>query len=228
MPIDLPTGSPSARVAFYNDPKVRSIAYQVALCAAVGISRLWRRPQRHRQSGARAYRLRLRLLEPHRRLRHQPDADQFQLGDVHLWPRLLGRAAQYAAGGRARHRVRDHSRLHRRHRAAVEELAGGQDRHRLRRDHPQHPAAAAIAVLVQRRAQGAAGDPRKHRHPGRHLSQQSRPVPAAAGVQGRLRLRAGRARCRCHRRHRLLCVGAQAAGADRAAGAGLYGRPWRW
>ena len=37
MPTDLPAaGSPPARVAFYNDPKVRSIAYQVALCAVVG------------------------------------------------------------------------------------------------------------------------------------------------------------------------------------------------
>ena len=36
MPTDLPAGSPPARVAFYNDPKVRSIAYQVALCAIVG------------------------------------------------------------------------------------------------------------------------------------------------------------------------------------------------
>ncbi len=36
MSIDLPTGSPPARVAFYNDPKVRSIAYQVALCAVIG------------------------------------------------------------------------------------------------------------------------------------------------------------------------------------------------
>ncbi len=36
MPIDLPTGSPPVRVAFYNDPKFRSIAYQVALCAVVG------------------------------------------------------------------------------------------------------------------------------------------------------------------------------------------------
>ncbi len=35
MPIDLPAGSPPARVAFYNDPKVRSIAYQVALCAVI-------------------------------------------------------------------------------------------------------------------------------------------------------------------------------------------------
>src|SRR5476649_2620268 len=38
MSIDLPAGSPPVRVAFYNDPKVRSIAYQVALCALVGIA----------------------------------------------------------------------------------------------------------------------------------------------------------------------------------------------
>ena len=37
MSIDLPTGSPPARVAFYNDPKVRSIVYQVALCAVVAV-----------------------------------------------------------------------------------------------------------------------------------------------------------------------------------------------
>ena len=36
MSIDLPAGPPPARVAFYNDPKVRSIAYQVALCAVIG------------------------------------------------------------------------------------------------------------------------------------------------------------------------------------------------
>jgi general L-amino acid transport system permease protein len=36
MSTDLPAGLPPARVAFYNDPKVRSIAYQVALCAVVG------------------------------------------------------------------------------------------------------------------------------------------------------------------------------------------------
>ena len=36
--------------------------------------------------------------------------------------------------------------------------------------HPQHPAAAATAVLVQRRAQGAARHARKHRHSGRRYS----------------------------------------------------------
>ena len=35
MSIDLPTGSRPPHVAFYNDPKVRSIAYQVALCAVI-------------------------------------------------------------------------------------------------------------------------------------------------------------------------------------------------
>jgi general L-amino acid transport system permease protein len=36
MSIDVPTGDLPARVAFYNDPKVRSIAYQVVLCAVIG------------------------------------------------------------------------------------------------------------------------------------------------------------------------------------------------
>jgi general L-amino acid transport system permease protein len=35
MSIDLPAGDEPARVAFYNDPKVRSVAYQVALCIAI-------------------------------------------------------------------------------------------------------------------------------------------------------------------------------------------------
>ena len=35
MSIDLTGGSAPARAAFFNDPKVRSIVYQVALCAAV-------------------------------------------------------------------------------------------------------------------------------------------------------------------------------------------------
>jgi general L-amino acid transport system permease protein len=35
MSIDLRVGSAPARVPFYNDPKIRSIAYQVALCAVI-------------------------------------------------------------------------------------------------------------------------------------------------------------------------------------------------
>ncbi len=174
MSIDLPGGLAPARVAFYNNPKVRSIAYQVALCAIVGFLVYEAASNAIDHLRARAHRLRIRLLEQHRRLRYQPDPDRIQLAVLQLWPRFLGRAAQYPAGGRPRHRVRHHSRLHHRHRAAVEELAGGQGRRRLRRDHPQYPAAAAIAVLVQRRAQGAAGDPRQLCASRRRLSQQSR------------------------------------------------------
>jgi general L-amino acid transport system permease protein len=35
MSIDLRVGSPPERVPFYNNPKIRSIAYQVALCAVI-------------------------------------------------------------------------------------------------------------------------------------------------------------------------------------------------
>lgn len=35
MSMDLQAGSQPARVAFYNDPRVRSIAYQLALCVAI-------------------------------------------------------------------------------------------------------------------------------------------------------------------------------------------------
>lgn len=36
MSTDIPTGSPPARVAFYNDPKIRALGYQIALVAIVG------------------------------------------------------------------------------------------------------------------------------------------------------------------------------------------------
>jgi general L-amino acid transport system permease protein len=35
MATDLPASARPASVVFYNDPRVRSIAYQVALCAVV-------------------------------------------------------------------------------------------------------------------------------------------------------------------------------------------------
>jgi general L-amino acid transport system permease protein len=36
MSADIPAGAAPARVAFYNNPKVRAVAYQVALCAIIG------------------------------------------------------------------------------------------------------------------------------------------------------------------------------------------------
>src|ERR1700688_981529 len=38
MSTDLPAGPRPARVAFYNDPKVRSITYQVTLCVLVALA----------------------------------------------------------------------------------------------------------------------------------------------------------------------------------------------
>ena len=37
MATDLQAAPPPARAVFYNDPKVRSIAYQIALCVVVGL-----------------------------------------------------------------------------------------------------------------------------------------------------------------------------------------------
>ena len=72
---------------------------------------LERDQQRARQSGARQDRLRLRLLEQHRRLRHQPDADRlFARTSTYgraFWVGLLN--TLLVAG--ARHRARDHARL---------------------------------------------------------------------------------------------------------------------
>ncbi len=37
MAVEVPAAPPPARVAFYNDPKIRSVAYQVALCVIVAL-----------------------------------------------------------------------------------------------------------------------------------------------------------------------------------------------
>ena len=132
------------------------------------------------ESRPRPRRFRFRLLEQHRRLRYQPDADQLFAEYVELRPRILGRPAQHAARRRDRHRARDRAWLRRRHRAAVAQLAGGAACRRLRRTDPQRAALAAAFVLVQRRAQIAAAIARQRRASRRRHPQQSRPVPAAA------------------------------------------------
>ena len=118
-----------------------------------------RSPTRSTTWRTRRHRLRLRLLEQYRRLRHQPDADPLY-DSVDLWPRLLGRPAQHAAGraslgivlatilgfviGIARLSTN----------WLVARLAA-----RLCRDHPQHAAAAATCCSgtspCSRRCRGA-------------------------------------------------------------------------
>ena len=138
------------------DPRYRAIAYQVALCLVLGFL-AYGAIQNMASNLARAsIATGFALLEQHRRLRHQPDVDPLCGRGVDLWPRVLGRLAQHAAGGRSRHRVRDDARLPHRHRAAVVQLSRRAACRRLCRADPQYPAAAAASVLVQRRAQGAA------------------------------------------------------------------------
>ena len=166
------------------------------------------------ESGARPYRVRLRFLEQHRRLRYQPDADRLFVEHLDLRPRLLGRAAQYAAGRRHRHRARDRARLRRRHRAAVAQLAGRAACRRLRRAHPQRAAAAADSVLVQRRAQGAAGIARQHRAAGGGILNNRGlflPRPEFAPGFGAVLDRA----CRSASRRRSRCMSGRAGASER-------------
>ena len=119
MSTELPAAAHPAQVAFYNDPKVRSIVYQLALCAAVAFliygaasNAIENLARAHIASG-------FGFLGQHGRLRYQPDADRIFVARLDLWPRVLGRIAQHVAGGRVRHRLCDHPRLYHRHRAAV-------------------------------------------------------------------------------------------------------------
>ena len=137
--------------------------------------------RRGAKSRARPHRLGLRLLEQHRRFRYQPDADRLFGERVDLRPRVLGRSSQYAPRCCNRHRARDRARLHRRHCAAVEQLAGRRACRRLRRTDPQRAAPAATFVLVQRRAQIAAGIARQRDVAGRRASS----TIAACSCRGR-------------------------------------------
>ena len=134
------------------------------------------------------HRLRLRLLEQTAGFDISQTLIEYSAQTGDLRPRLLGRPAQYAAGRGARHRASRRSSASSsasrgcRRTGWWRKLAAGY----VEID-PQRAAAAATAVLVQRRAQGAAGAARQLDASGRHLPQQSRPVPAAADLRSRLR-----------------------------------------
>ena len=182
--------------------------------------------QRHRQSAARTHRLRLWFLGANRRLRHHPDADRVFVAGLDLWPCVLGRPAEYAAGRR-------HSASSLRPSSASSSAFRGCRRTGWCRKVAgayveiirNTAAAAAIAVLVQRRAQGAAGHPRQ-------LSASSAAASstiAACSCRGRFssRLRRGLIgialldRRGCDRRLRLL--GAQTADGHRTAARRCFG-----
>ena len=116
---------------------------------------------------------------------------------IDLWPRLLGRPAQHAAGRRPRHRARDHARLRHRHRAAVEELAGGAS---WRAGYVEVirnlPLLLQLLFWYNAVLKALPELPRQRGDSGRRASQQSRPVPAAADLRTGLRGGADRARAR--------------------------------
>jgi hypothetical protein len=104
-----------------------------------------------------------------------------------------------------RHRLRHDPRLHHRHRAAVVQLPGLATCDRLRRDHPQHPAAAAAVLLVLRRPQGDAGGAGLDCSSVRHVHQPAWTVRPPAAVRRAVRLGAGRPGLSivCMDRHRI-------------------------
>ena len=160
MSIAQESGPP--KVSLIYDPKVRSIAYQVVLCAVI-VFLAYSAVRNAVDNLARAkiasgfgfwnqtagFDISQTLIEY-----------SAQAGD--LWPRLLGRPAQHAAGRRDRHRARHDRRL-------SSSASRGCRRTGCSRSSPtgyvetdpQRAAAAAAAVLVQRRPQGAAGPARQ-------------------------------------------------------------------
>ena len=157
MSSELPAAVHPAKVVFYNDPKVRSIVYQLALCAAVAFlvygaasNAIENLARAHIASGfgfwenTAGFDISQTLIEYSSRGSTYGRA---------FWVGLLNTLLVAGVGIV----FRDHHRLCRRHLAAVAQLAGGESCRRLCRNHPQSAAAAAIAVLVQRGAQGAAG-----------------------------------------------------------------------
>ena len=77
MASDLPASARPAPVIFYNDPRVRSIAYQVALCAVVVFLVYGAASNAIENLAAGADRFGIRILGSDRRLRHQPNSDRY-------------------------------------------------------------------------------------------------------------------------------------------------------
>ena len=175
-------GNPARRVAFYNDPRLRGIFYQIVLFVVV----LWLGYEFvvNARANLRAARITTgfgfldntagfsvnQTLIPYTRVRY-------------LRPRVPGRSAQHAAGFGHRHFLRHHPRLHGRHRPAVAELAVAADRRRLCRADPQPAAAVPDPVLVPRGARRAARTAPEPLPIRRGLPQQSRPVHSAADLR---------------------------------------------
>ena len=153
---------PPPRVAIYNNPKVRAVFYQLVLLAAV----LWFGYEfaLNARANLDAHKITsgFGFLENTAGFGINQTLIPYSESDTYGRVFLVG-PAQHAAGLRDRHRARDHPRVHRRHRAAVAQLAAGAARRRLCRADPQPAAPVPDPVLVSRRARHVAGTAPEHR-----------------------------------------------------------------
>ena len=174
-----------AKGSVLYDPKVRGAVYQIALVAIVAFIFY------EAATNAVENLQRAKIASGFGFLSNTAGFDINQIADrllgsrLDLWAGLPGRPAQHADRFGLRHLLRDHPRLHHRHRAAVEELDRPQGRDGLCRDDPQHPAAAAAAVLVQRGPRAPAAAARLDQHGSRLLPERPRAVPAEADLRRR-------------------------------------------
>ena len=150
--------SQSTAASALYDPRVRGYAYQ-ALLVAVLAALIWSVSRNvYVNMQARGVPTGFGFWDQTAGLRHQPDVDPLFLA-VDLRSGVLGRAMPTPRWSRpSASRWRRRSASHRRG-ASFAELDSGENRDGLRGDHAQYAAAAAVAVLVQRGAEGAARAP---------------------------------------------------------------------
>ena len=189
MATELRTGAAAPRPAFYNDPKIRGLFYQL-LALALVVAGGWylignTLENRARLGVASGFGFLGRTV----RVRHLADAHPLQLEPGDLRHGLHRRPAQHVLCRHRRHRAGYRHRLYDRHSAAFVQLARAPAGVGLCRDRSQHPAAAAADLLVLGRARLTAGPSRRCAAPGRRAFLNVRGLyPAPADIRAGLRL----------------------------------------
>ena len=161
-----------------NDPRLRGLFYQTLLVVVVVALASGAGYNAYQYAGPR-YSDGLRLLELGSRLRYQSPADRL-FSPFDLRAGLLGRSPQHPYDRRHQYSVDDTVRICDRLGASVTQLAAGARRACLYERFAQHAAAAATAVLVQCGSSIAAGAASVDQSLRCRVSQQPRPVSAAA------------------------------------------------
>ena len=125
----------------------------------------------------------------------------------------------------ARHRVRDHSRIHHRHRAIVDELDRRGERHSLCRDRAQSAPASAIVRVVFCGDDGAPARDRKPVAALRRHAQSARSLSAGTSLRAGHVVGVGGSPSRRHRVRRRGELGTSATTGDRTSFSGAARKP---